>query len=340
STEFVFSFYYSYSGEYFTDQNITVKYEWQFGTGTLTVQNNTKFVLQISTNGIPAGQYPIKILVYDKDNVVIGENNVYLIVNAIPVSPWIYMIIGASVILLATLITLTYYYKVQKPRKIFKNKLLMEKYYKYVDSHNLQRLLIIDKNSGLKISSKNYGSTTDIDEDLVSGFIQAISNFGQEISKLDTAVMENITYKGFKILLESGKYVDICLLLKEHETYTLKDKIRLAREEFENTFSNQLQNFTGNIKVFTDIYSNFDEKFEIYLTGNFQINYKMFAKKSKSLNNLQKKIMRLIISVSEKPFKISEILELAKNSKIKAPEPVVFSNIYDFIKAEIIVPYL
>ncbi|MHA1232923.1 MAG: hypothetical protein ACTSPQ_20040, partial [Candidatus Helarchaeota archaeon] len=324
TTEFSFKFYYSYNGEYFTKDNISVKYEWKYGSGNLEVQNNSEFILRISTSNIPPGQYQIKIYVYDKDNSLISEYNAYLTVNSVPISPWVYMGIGGLVILLIMLVSLTYYYKILKPKRIYKNKLLMEKYYKYVDSHNLQRMLIIHKDSGLKIGSKNYGSPVEIDEDLVSGFIQAISNFGKEISQLDTAVMENISYKGFKILIDSGKYVDICLLLKEHETYTLKEKIKKAREEFEYIYESQLQNFTGNIKIFADIYDNFDEKFETYLTGDFHINYKEFHRRSKSFTAFQKKVLRLMISISERPFKLSEILEMAKN-KIKAQEPVIFS---------------
>ncbi|MHA1271639.1 MAG: hypothetical protein ACTSPY_17740 [Candidatus Helarchaeota archaeon] len=337
TTEFSFKFYYSYNGEYFTEDNISVKYEWRYGSGNLEVQNGSEFILRISTGNIPAGQYQIKIYLYDKNNSLINEYNAYLTVNSVPVSPWVYMGIGGLVILAIMLISLTYYYKVLKPKRIYKNKLLMENYYKYVDSHNLQRMLIIHKDSGLKIGSKNYGSPIDIDEDLVSGFIQAISNFGKEISQLDTAVMENISYKGFKILIDSGKYVDICLLLKEHEKYTLKEKIKNARTEFEYIYESQLQNFTGNMKIFADIYDNFDEKFEIYLTGDFHINYKEFHKRSKSYSELQRNVLKLMISISERPFKISKILEMAK-SKIKAQEPVIFSAIYSLILTKVIEP--
>ncbi|MHA1786263.1 MAG: hypothetical protein ACTSVE_13810 [Candidatus Helarchaeota archaeon] len=337
STQFRFSFYNEYLEEYFTGDNITVKYQWAYGSGNLTVVNNTDFILDISTTGIPIGQFEIKIFVYDNDNALIGQTSVYLTINNVPTPPWIYMLIGAGIIAVGGGVTATYYYKVRKPRKIYKNKVLMEKYYRYFDSHNVQRMLIIDKNSGLRIGAKNYGSETPIDEDLVSGFIQAISSFGQEISKLDTAVMENISYKGFKILLESGKYVDICLLLNEHESPYMRNKIRRAKEEFETEYEKDLKEFMGNIRVFDNIYPNFDDKMDIYLTQNFQINLKVSSKKARFLNKHQKALMRIIVPLSNKPFKIKQIMELAKKSKIKLQEPEIFAEIFDMIEKGIII---
>ncbi len=330
TTEFVFSFYYEYSGEYLTESNITVSYSWIYGSGTLIIRNETLFVLPIDTSNIPPGEYHITISVYDRDNNLFAQQQLTLTVNAVPTPPWLYAIIGAAIIGIIVVVTMGYYYKVHKPRAIFKNKALMEKYYKYLDAKNLQYLLIIDKNSGITIGSIKYQAETEVDADLISGFLQAIGSFGTELTGVETA-MKNITYKGSKIVMEQGQYINACALLKEEETPSFKAKLKAATTGFEQRYASELQQFAGNVGLFEGGFTIFDENFEIYLNGMFKLNYDRLAKHSKTLNKNQKEILRVILKHEGKSFTLEKLFTLLKSAKIKLAELQIFSELYDLI---------
>ncbi len=337
TTEFVFSVYYDYTNEYLTDQNISITYQWSFGSGNLTVRNATDFVLEIDSQSIPPGDYEITIYIYDQDNNLFAQQQVTLTLAAEPIPPWLYAIIGAALLAIIMLVALGYYFKVHKPKQIFKNQELMDKYQKYLDAQNLQHLILIEKNSGLRIDSKTYGKETEVNDDLIAGFLQAISSFGTEISGVDTA-MENIKYKGSKLLLEVGDYTDSCFVLKDEESSSLKQKALRAIEQFEERYEPYLKHFIGEVTVFEKAFDIFDEIFEIYLAGPFKINQVKYIKASGAFSPNKKKIMDLALQRVGKTFTLDEIFIILHQVKFKLADPEIFAELYDFIEKGILVP--
>ena len=339
TTDFVFTFNYTYIGEYFTSEDINVTYEWAYGSGELEMRGANEFILIIeNTYNIPPDKYQIIVSVYDNDNNLITQELLELNIIAIPPSPWIYSFIGLVIIALIIFPASAYYFKYYKPKEILKNKALMEKYNKYADAQNIKYLFLIEKNLGVKLSSRNYGSEKEIDEDLIVGFLQAVTSFGQEISGVEAAVMENITYEGLKILLENGKYVNSCLLLKEEETANLKQKIRKATEEFEEKFENDLKDFKGDVGAFKDNLDNFDKIFEIYLKEFFKIDHNKLIKKSIKLNKTQRRIIEIVSPKVPKKFSIDEVFNILKVSNLQLIDVKIFAELYDLIQKEILIP--
>ena len=107
---------------------------------------------------------------------------------------------------------------------------------------------------------------------MISGFLQAITSFGKELSGVDTA-MENIKYKGCKLLIDHGEYVNACLLLKEDETESLKQKVRRATQEFERKFGRKIIEWIGDLDAFSGAFDIFDEVFEIHLSNRHKYHH-------------------------------------------------------------------
>ena len=339
TSEFAFTFYYEYTGQYLTDQNITVTYQWAHGSGNLTMKNATHFMLEINTENVPSLEYQITIYVYDQGNNLFAQRQVTLTVNAKPIPPWIYTIMGAAAIAIFILAALVYYNKRYKPKRIFKNKALMDKYSKYLDAHNLQHLIVTFKDSGVRINSRTYGKETEVDDDLISGFLTALSSFGTELTGVATA-MENIKYKGSKLLLEDGNYINSCLVLNEEESPNLKSKALQAIELFEEKYKSYLEGFTGEVGVFDDSLDIYDDVFEIYLTRPFKMNFDLLTQRSKAFNQNKKEIMRIILSKIQKKFTLQELFELIHKFKIKLEDPEIFAELYDLIQMGIFTRYI
>ncbi|MHA2038773.1 MAG: hypothetical protein ACW98X_20260, partial [Promethearchaeota archaeon] len=90
---------------------------------------------------------------------------------------------------------------------------------KFLDVLNIRHILLIDKESGLKLLSYSVLGA-DIDADLLSGFIQANITFSEseEVSLRDSKYVNNsqfyeLQYQNFNILLKDGRYIRICLIL-------------------------------------------------------------------------------------------------------------------------------
>ncbi|MFX1486249.1 MAG: FG-GAP-like repeat-containing protein, partial [Promethearchaeota archaeon] len=70
---------------------------------------------------------------------------------------------------------------------------------------NLRHIIVLEKNSGLTIYDQSF-TGTNLDPSLVSGFIQAISSFGAELTKKADGKLRELTYEGFRLLLDEGDY--------------------------------------------------------------------------------------------------------------------------------------
>ncbi len=117
---------------------------------------------------------------------------------------------------------------------------------KFLDVLNIKHVIIMDKNSGVALL--NYPvSATDIDSELLSGFIQANITFAESNKGLNVSssseieqVFYELQYKKFNILLKSGDYVRICMILDHKASNNMKTNVSKFQLEFETRFQNQL----------------------------------------------------------------------------------------------------
>ncbi|MHA1509265.1 MAG: hypothetical protein ACTSO6_11240, partial [Promethearchaeota archaeon] len=117
-------------------------------------------------------------------------------------------------------------------------------YQKLSDVENMQYVLILTKDGGVPCYSKSLADVP-IDESLISGFLSAISTFGQEIgAKIQGGAggLEELSYRQFKIIINEGKYVKTALLLLKRPSDVLKEKLRTFNGSFEEVYRDRLIN--------------------------------------------------------------------------------------------------
>jgi hypothetical protein len=159
----------------------------------------------------------------------------------------------------------------------------------------MQYLLIITKKGGVACFSKSLADVP-IDGALVSGFLSAISSFGQEIgSKIQESDvgLEELSYRQFKIIINEGKYVNVALLLLKRPSETLKEKLRMFNQIFEEEYKERLKEFTGEVFDDVPVTKMIEEVFEADLLYPHQVidtKAEDYIKSSMS-KNLDKKII-------------------------------------------------
>ncbi|HUX97925.1 MAG TPA: hypothetical protein VMV49_00080 [Candidatus Deferrimicrobium sp.] len=128
-------------------------------------------------------------------------------------------------------------------------------------AENLQHILIIQKLSGACLFS--YACSALIfDPDLVSGFLQAISSFGTEVSSQETG-LEEIRYQGFVVALSEGELVRSAFICNESPDSTLKSAIKYFIIKFEDDYRSYLEHWTGDVSIFKKCISLIEEYFKV-----------------------------------------------------------------------------
>jgi hypothetical protein len=113
----------------------------------------------------------------------------------------------------------------------------------------LHHVWILDVRSGVCIFEQHY-TINHIDSDLVSGFLTAMRNFGQEITN---SLMEEISFQNLKFSMGISKTIMLVCGLSEQATRAgARDLIDVIMFEFEHRYGNALDHFMGNCSVFTE----------------------------------------------------------------------------------------
>jgi len=123
------------------------------------------------------------------------------------------------------------------------------------DLVNISYIVIIHKDVGVSIFNKQI-ALEGIDSDLISGFLQAISQFRQEFQK--GAKKEQVSkgfemdYYDFKIIITDGDYARVALVLDKSPSDQLKENQSSFTNEFEYKFRAYLENFDGDITPYRE----------------------------------------------------------------------------------------
>ena len=211
------------------------------------------------------------------------------------------------------------------PKRKRRTKSLKDLYQKLSDVENMQYVLILTKDGGVPCYSKSLADVP-IDESLVSGFLSAISTFGQEIgAKMQQGEggLEELSYRQFKIILNEGKYVKTALLLLKRPSDVLKEKLRNFNGVFEDAYRDSLINFTGKTLEDTPITKLIEEVFEADLLYPHQVVESKVGDylKSSISTNLDKKVMIVVRSEEfESNFYLRDLINHLKTKGIEEIE--------------------
>ena len=206
------------------------------------------------------------------------------------------------------------------------------------DLVKISYIMIIHKEVGVSIYNKQI-SLEDIDSDLISGFLQAISQFRSEIKKDSTTTKGKefeMDYGDFKIVIADGDYVRVALILDGSPSDNLKKNQWLFTEDFEKRFGPQLKEFSGELTPFSKTDDLIEKHFNITLVYPLQLGRHFGVIKLKGLE-------KVLVEVAEQMqkerrfFFISSLLNFALAGR-KASRDEIISVIIGLKRKGLIVP--
>ncbi|MFX1410684.1 MAG: hypothetical protein ACFFA6_10045 [Promethearchaeota archaeon] len=124
----------------------------------------------------------------------------------------------------------------------------------------ISRIYIIAK-GGILCYSKNYLCPSEVEDDLISGFLTAISGFAKAVK---VGEIKSLNFKNFNFIYSYSPEFDcIFVILTDIEDLEdeAREKIELMKKEFIKRFHPYLENWTGKTKIF----ETFDEFVEEHI---------------------------------------------------------------------------
>ncbi|MHA1273557.1 MAG: Ig-like domain-containing protein [Promethearchaeota archaeon] len=217
----------------------------------VSVSTNAEGIASASINFKEVGdKFYIKVLFKEEGIYAEAEllsenirvvNEFILFLDALPYILLMVAIMAASAFAINRLVIV--------PRRNRRMEALKQLYQKLSDVENIQYILILTKDGGVPIFSKSMANIP-IDETLISGFLSAISSFGQEIgAKIEESEggLEELSYRQFKIIVNDGKFIRVALLLLKRPSESLRAKLRQFTDTFEQVFYKEVTEFKGEV---------------------------------------------------------------------------------------------
>ena len=120
---------------------------------------------------------------------------------------------------------------------------------KFVDVLNIRHILIMEKESGLRLLSYSI-SGAKVDPDLLSGFIQANVTFSESDKvSLNGSKYTNdnqfydLQYQNFNVLLKNGRFIRFCFILDQKASENMRADVLKVLHEFEEKFHKEITSF-------------------------------------------------------------------------------------------------
>jgi len=241
---------------------------------------------------------------------------------------WIILIIAFIVIGILTALSLRSY--VILPRTQRKKSYLSQRTQKFKDIRNLQAIIAMHRPSGLPVYSQSYSSIMKGKNTLFSGFIQAVSIIGEEMTRSDKKAFKakknkdklnfhkvvELDLKQFYCLILDVEELRTVLILKSKSSKRLKEILVHFNFALYVKISERLKNWNNDIHSLDDtIQPLVYEYFDIYYKDPFKVNIQeselLKYKKKLNLSKFEFHIMNTIfLLLKEKShFKLMDILE-------------------------------
>ncbi len=199
------------------------------------------------------------------------------------------LIIGISSV--AAIFAFVGYKKISKKRDYALETILT----KCVDVSNINLIIITDKKSGVDLFSISYGGKK-IEPTLVSGFLQAIRNFGTEISAdpQDSRTVK-LEYKDSILLMNEFVNLRVIISMKDNPSknfiYAVDD---LAYDIYKN-YGDEIDKFRGNVKKFRGI----DQLIEKHLGVSFILPLKVIVSDDQKLTLAEKQMVEKALTMMD-----------------------------------------
>ena len=266
---------------------------------------------------------------------------------------WIALIISFIVIgILATLSLRSY---VILPHQQRKKSYLVLRTQKFKDIRNLQALITMHKPSGLPVYSQSYSSIMKGKDTLFSGFIQAVSIIGEEMTRtekkgpkskkskevIDLHKVVELDLKQFHCLVLDVEELRTVLILKSKSSKRIKEILLHFSFALYVKVSDKLKNWNNDINSLDDMIKPLIyEYFDIYYKDPFMVNIQESElpkfKKKLNLSKFEFQIMNTIFLILKEKsyFKLMDILEMETDKN----EDEIINALESLIESKLIKP--
>ena len=123
----------------------------------------------------------------------------------------------------------------------------------YKDTLNLQSIIISDKNSGLSMYDLSF-TQNDLDNTLLSGFLEAIRQFGIELlNPGEESPIIKIEFQNSKLILMEYETFRIIFMMKEVPSQEFLKSIRKLSSKIEESYEKVFMEFKGAVGEFSGL---------------------------------------------------------------------------------------
>ncbi|MHA2406117.1 MAG: hypothetical protein ACXACH_05125, partial [Candidatus Hermodarchaeia archaeon] len=198
----------------------------------------------------------------------------------------------------------------------------------FSDVANLNRLLVLHKDSGICVFDPFAEESQDAT--LVAGFLQAISTFGHDLGDRpglaedseDARTLRELQYEGFRILINDGKFVRVALVLNGVPSDQLRGRLETFTGVFENRYKADFEHWEGRVDQFNSASDLVEEVFLISLRHPHSVSKR--KPRGAQFNSLESDIYKLSKELTKDREYIflgqilSTYLAAAKTDKLEA----------------------
>ncbi|NVM35233.1 MAG: hypothetical protein HWN81_06535 [Candidatus Lokiarchaeota archaeon] len=343
------------SGNLIPNANIT--FSWRFDIGEFENLGDGTYQVQLHIPSSASGSYSVEFIISVEGGYYKTTESSFLIVVLQEQTPdnsyliWVIAIVLLSVIgVFGALIARSYIFL---PRKREKEQQFLDKIQVFKDLENIQGIMLIQKNSGMPFFTKNVSEFNFEENILISGFIQAITLFGEQ-SVIATSLKEKkkhleiysehiieLNFKFFHLLICDYQCLRTLLILKDSSSEKLKNQLYLLTVEICSKFSEHIENYKGKAIDFEDdIEILLNKILFLFYNEPCKLNqgevYIETLKKSRELESMESRVLNVIITLTKfsKEFSIDRIIQEMGEQNIN----LIYGGLQSLIENKMIIP--
>ena len=244
----------------------------------------------------------------------------------------VYMIVGLALIAIL-FITLTVYFAAIRPkkqRKASKKKGYLDKISKILTSVlSLRKVIVVHNESGLPVYEWDLGGAMTVDSSLVSGFLQAVSGMGGEISGGEAQAVRKIDYGQFCVSSASTENLTTYLFSTGDISVDVEEGLSTFINWFEKKFQGTL---AGHWDGVTDVFEQASRTIIDTLSENLYV----WTLHPLSVNPVKEKDIVKLDSFSQKLYKFikdyNEVtISVALEFFNKSPVEETLSKLFELV---------
>jgi len=340
-------------------EEANISYYWDFGQGYFEEIGDGIYELEIVVPENIGGNYKITLIIQKEGAVYKTQESSFILAIKEPdysvFIVWIIIIISGAIISILGMLSLRSY--VILPRRREREAELINNIQVFKDVWNIRAVILIHRESGLPIYSEEISfGQKDQDSTLISGFVQAITAFGESFIEKEFKPSKKLTtdydymktiidldFKFFQLLICDVETIRVLLILRGEASDQLKGQLYLLAVAINSRFSEDLKKFTGTVShLKIELQDLLNQFILLHYNKEFEItpnkSYYNSILESEDLTNLERRIVNVVASMTKlnKTFILKETINLIEENN----EDLVLEALNSLIQRKLIVsPY-